>query len=123
MRMRRKGTALGDGTFSDVMGATDDIPREDLRSMLDLYCRRLEELCYPPVPYKDQDSPLAPSLIRGTGRNDALRHAAWMCGEARRFLDQGRKDKAARWVGWIQGVLWTSGVYSLGELRKHNRFM
>lgn len=111
------------GLFGSAMSASDDIPNEDLLYMLDLYCRRLDELCYPPVAYADQDRPLAPSLMRGTGRNDALKHAAWMCVEARRFLKRGRKDKAARWVGWIQGILWTSGVYSLGDLREHNRFL
>jgi len=53
------------------MSGSDDTPHDDPPCMLDLYCRRLDELC----------------PMGGTGRNDALQHAAWMCGEARRFLE------------------------------------
>lgn len=30
-------------------------------------------------------------------------------------------DKANRWLGFIQGVLWTTGLYSIEEMRDHNR--
>ena len=57
--------------FGSAMSGSDDTPHDDPPCMLDLYCRRLDELC----------------PMGGTGRNDALQHAAWMCGEARRFLE------------------------------------
>ena len=37
-----------------------------------------------------------------------------------RFPHDGKKEKAMRWLGFMQGVLWTSGV-SLQELKNMNR--
>lgn len=115
---------MGDGkAFTELMNASDDLRKEDLARMLELYGRMLRELDYGPIEYKDTSVLLGGNMLRGTGKTDALQHAAWMCGEAGRFLKQGRLYKTARWIGWIQGVLWTSGVCSLEELRGHNRFM
>ncbi len=30
-------------------------------------------------------------------------------------------EKLNRWLGFIQGVLWSQGVYKLSEMRDHNR--
>jgi hypothetical protein len=53
---------------------------------------------------------------------DALSHAAWMCSELRRLGagNENQRAKMARWLGFIQGVLWTLGVYSIDEMRDHN---
>lgn len=115
---------MPDSTASqDLFRASDDLGPEDLSRMLDLYCKTLRELSYDPVAYADTGTRLGKNLMRGTGKTDALCHAAWMCQETGKFIRQGRLDKAARWIGWIQGVLWTSGVFSLDELRGHNRYM
>ena len=37
------------------------------------------------------------------------------------FLKESRIDKVNRWLGFIQGVLWCCGVYTINELREHNR--
>ncbi len=51
-----------------------------------------------------------------------LEHVAWMCGEVKRFAqDPMTLDKAERWLGFIQGVLWGAGVYSIDEMRTDNR--
>ena len=34
---------------------------------------------------------------------------------------EGELAKANRWLGFMQGVLWRSGIYTLDELREHNR--
>ena len=71
-------------------------------------------------------------LIEGLGfdsvkDNDAtdpcgrLSHARWMCGRATEFIIEGRVEKADRWLGFIQGVLWCEGRFSIGEMRDHNR--
>jgi hypothetical protein len=44
-----------------------------------------------------------------------------MCGEIEAFVNEGRTDKAMRWLGFVQGVLWMAGVYSLHEMQNHNR--
>jgi hypothetical protein len=30
-------------------------------------------------------------------------------------------EKAFRWLGFVQGVLWTNRVYTLDNLKSHNR--
>lgn len=50
-----------------------------------------------------------------------LRHLAWMCTQIPVFISEKRKDKAHRWLGFIQGVLWTSKIYSIDEMTEHNR--
>lgn len=37
------------------------------------------------------------------------------------LVEAGRRDKAMRWYGFIQGVLWVMGMYSIDELREHSR--
>ncbi|MBA4370605.1 MAG: hypothetical protein C0418_03380 [Coriobacteriaceae bacterium] len=88
-------------------------------SMLDLYCKTLSDLGYDPVPYPDIDERVGSSVSAG-GKFDALNHAHWMCREARGFIRQNRREKAYRWIGTIQGILWLGGVFSIAELRKHN---
>lgn len=51
----------------------------------------------------------------------ALSHALWMCEQARHHLDTGSWDKAMRWLGFIQGVLWCFGVASIDEMKEDNR--
>jgi len=55
------------------------------------------------------------------GNLSELGHAAWMCLQVKIFADEGDLDKANRWLGFIQGVLWTRGFYSIEEMREHNR--
>lgn len=37
------------------------------------------------------------------------------------FIEEGRIQKAMRWLGFIQGTLWCSGIFSIDELRNHSR--
>lgn len=37
------------------------------------------------------------------------------------FVKENRIEKAFRWLGFIQGVLWAQKVYTLAELKSHNR--
>ena len=54
------------------------------------------------------------------GRESALRHARWMCQQIPVHLTAGNTGKAMRWLGFIQGVLWTSGAKSIGTMREDN---
>lgn len=74
------------------------------------------------------------------------RHAAWMATQAIGFVREAqaldeqlgattfpaevpalidkihsKREKAHRWLGFIQGVLWMAGVFSLDELKEHSR--
>jgi hypothetical protein len=55
------------------------------------------------------------------GRNIDLAHCLEMIPEIRGFLKQGRMEKTFRWLGFLQGVLWTAGIFSIDELKNHNR--
>ena len=37
------------------------------------------------------------------------------------MLEQGKIEKAFRWLGFIQGVLWIQKDFNLEELKDHNR--
>lgn len=50
-----------------------------------------------------------------------LQHAHSMLNKIDAFVDDGRIDKAFRWLGFLQGVLWCKGWYTLNELKNHNR--
>ena len=48
-------------------------------------------------------------------------HCITMLSEMRQLLSKGRVEKACRWLGFIQGVLWSLERYSIDALREHNR--
>ncbi len=52
---------------------------------------------------------------------ERLEHAAWMCSEIQQALDLGERERAMRWFGFTQGVLWAHGIYAVNELREQNR--
>lgn len=39
---------------------------------------------------------------------DSVAHALWMCEEGKKFVDEGRMEKAMRWLGFVQGALWVT---------------
>jgi hypothetical protein len=47
-------------------------------------------------------------------------HCLFMCMEIDRIA-LSDPDKAIRWVCFIQGVLWTSGLLDIDSMRGHNR--
>ena len=50
--------------------------------------------------------------------NKALPHIAWMAHTAGR-MEPDSIHKAMRWLGFIQGVLWCFGLFSIDDLRRH----
>jgi hypothetical protein len=82
-------------------------------------------------------------------RKKQVGHAAWMAAEAIRFIEEAsaldapplewpageldermgmrrraarsKREKAHRWLGFIQGVLWMAGAFTLNELKEHSR--
>ena len=94
--------------------------KDQVTHMLDLYCKSLNELGYEPIPFPDVDAHVTGSIYLGA-KYDTLNHARWMCDQAQDFAQQGRWAKAHRWIGMIQGLLFVGGVYSISELKKHNR--
>jgi len=72
-------------------------------------------------------------LKRGIGKIDyphdeildqaevGLEHCHGMLDQMIEFVHKGKIEKAFRWLGFVQGVLWTNGIYTLSQLRDHNR--
>jgi hypothetical protein len=50
----------------------------------------------------------------------AKHHLLWMCVEAQAIVDQGRLEKAMRWLGFIQGGLWALRLRTLEDLKSDN---
>lgn len=56
-----------------------------------------------------------------TALNQSLAHLHWMCDEAMGFVEAGRREKAFRWLGFIQGVLWSEGLVTIDDLKEASR--
>jgi hypothetical protein len=52
---------------------------------------------------------------------DQLKHCHGMLDQMEKFVLDGRMDKVFRWLGFIQGCLWSQNQYTLEELKNHNR--
>jgi hypothetical protein len=50
-----------------------------------------------------------------------LEHCHRMLDKMLQFIREGRMEKTFRWLGFIQGVLWSQGIYTLTDLQNHNR--
>ncbi len=55
------------------------------------------------------------------GNLEALKHIVWMCQETKNLVRGGETERAFRWLGFIQGVLWARGLYTINEMKEHNR--
>lgn len=53
-------------------------------------------------------------------KQKALEHCVWMLDEILKFLEEDRKEKVFRWLGFVQGVFWSHSVYKLDSLKSHN---
>lgn len=59
-------------------------------------------------------------LNGGKTTEERLEHLRWMCGEIENHIQVGRFEKANRWLGFIQGILFSIGNFSLEDLKRHN---
>ncbi|MBI2062455.1 MAG: hypothetical protein HYT64_02085 [Candidatus Yanofskybacteria bacterium] len=55
------------------------------------------------------------------GNESVLAHCHGMLDEMEKFVAEGRMDKVFRWLGFVQGCLWSTGCYDLESLKNHNR--
>jgi low affinity Fe/Cu permease len=56
-----------------------------------------------------------------TIRHEQLHHVRQMIPKTIQFLYDQRREKAMRWLGFIQGALWSHGIYSIEEMKQHNK--
>jgi len=52
---------------------------------------------------------------------DVMGHLLWMCNEIETKLADTDMSKADRWLGFIQGVLWSTSCATIDEMREMNR--
>lgn len=52
---------------------------------------------------------------------ERAQHLLWMCDEAERFMEIGEREKAMRWVGFVQGTFWILGLRSIDAMREDVR--
>lgn len=62
-----------------------------------------------------------PHQKKPRSRKEKLGHCYGMLDKMEGFVRESRIDKVFRWLGFIQGCLWTLGHYSLKDLENHNR--
>lgn len=98
----------------------DDFTTQHAYCMLEFYEKTLTELGYRSARYEDIEGHIGSCRFE-TPKYDTLNHAMWMCEQTRLFLRAGRFAKAYRWIGTIQGILLMNGVFSIVELKDHNR--
>jgi len=54
-------------------------------------------------------------------KEEMLAHCHGMLDKIENFIKEGRREKAFRWLGFIQGCLWSTDQFSLDDLKNHNR--
>jgi len=52
---------------------------------------------------------------------DMASHVLYMSREIFTFIIDGRREKAMRWLGFIQGYLWANNIQSITELKDTNK--
>ena len=52
---------------------------------------------------------------------EGVRHCVLMLDQIEDFARAGRLEKACRWLGFVQGFFWSTGRFTLDELKNHNR--
>jgi len=86
---------------------------DDVRRVVAIYRESLSSI----VPYESANTEARyPTMMEG------LKHARFMCDEIDKILEEpANLDKAFRWLGFLQAILWTHGIFSIDDMRNHIR--
>ncbi len=84
-----------------------------VKEVINLYRKKLKELKIQNVEFPDNI--LSPNI------DCALAHCNHMLDKMEIFIQQDRLEKVFRWLGFIQGCLWSFGIYTLDDLKNDNR--
>lgn len=73
-----------------------------------------------PIEYTDQGFTTLPKI---PNPNECAQHCHWMIIEVENQIMKGEYEigKLNRWLGFIQGCLFSIGAHSISEMRNHNR--
>ncbi|MFI5404998.1 MAG: hypothetical protein ACHQ1D_00645 [Nitrososphaerales archaeon] len=69
---------------------------------------------------KPERGPVEDNYIRW-GDNQLRNHALYMSQEIKSFLKLGRREKAMRWFGFLQCLMFQHCHYTIGQLCEENR--
>lgn len=102
-----------------VQALVDDSNTGVLGGMGLAHVRRALELCAPHLrefePARFDAEGTKPST------SSLLKHASWMLPEAIKLVEERRLGKAMRWLGFVQGVLWSTWRCTIDELKNMNK--
>jgi hypothetical protein len=90
---------------------------DKLQSLCSLYLAKLDGLCpdIKPRQMSDDQSKMVAHLLTSSTR---VAHYKFMCVQASAFVEDGQREKAMRWLGFLQGVLWRRNLFTLAELKE-----
>ena len=64
----------------------------------------------------------ATEFLEWANTDTRLSHIRWMLHEMSGMDHVDHEHtKFHRWLGFVQGALWSEGIYSIDEMREHNR--
>lgn len=86
---------------------------DEIRIVLSIYRQKLDELG---IPKQKAQHDFFPS-----SNSEYLAHCHAMLDDMETFLEEGNMDKLFRWLGFIQACLWRAKIFTIEELKKHNR--
>lgn len=96
---------------------------DKVREVLLIYRKKFDELGIPEREYPKDRTPnrATASIDFKNPYYHHLAHCHSMLRKMETFIQEGRMDKVFRWLGFIQGVLWAAGIYTVEEMANHNR--
>lgn len=62
----------------------------------------------------------SPTDVVSASPDAALAHARVMLSDIDQFILDDRIEKAMRWIGFVQGVLWVNQIFTIDEMIMHN---
>lgn len=89
--------------------------KKQIKKVLALYDQRLKSLKCECEEYPNKRSGI------GDYQYYRLSHCRWMINQIKEMIKEDKMEKVYRWLGFIQGCLWNSGIFTIKEMKKHNK--
>ncbi len=82
-------------------------------AVIEIYRKRFEILGIPKIGFSHKAIPYS--------KESRLAHCHEMLDKMEKFIAQDEMEKVFRWLGFIQGCFWSTGLYTLEDMKNHNR--
>ena len=90
---------------------------DKLQSLCSFYLAKLDGF-HPDVQPKQMSDDQAKTVSHLLSSSTRVAHYKFMCAQASVFAESGQREKAMRWLGFLQGVLWSRNLFTLAELKE-----